>query len=161
MTPDGQRAAIAKDNMTLAIMDVATGRQITPAFEGQRATVFAQFSPDGTMLLTKSDDTTFSVWDAATGERIVPAITHPPGLLGVQWAPDGEAIVTATRSGVFWHDLRPATASPEELRAEAELLSGSSLDPALDPALGIGNLDAASLWQRWQAVRARAAALEK
>src|SRR5262249_5875624 len=92
LSPGGKRLAAAGDDSTLALIDLATGREIH-AFAGHQSSLRAvRFSPDGKSLTSRGSDGTVGTWEAATGKEIEPA-RAPKGRPGVLLSPDGKRLV--------------------------------------------------------------------
>jgi WD40 repeat protein len=65
--PSGQRLAIASEDGTVKVWDVATGRELL-CLEGHTGAILGMtFSPDGQRLATASRDQTVRVWDTTIG----------------------------------------------------------------------------------------------
>jgi WD40 repeat protein len=82
-----------------------------------------------------------------TGEPITPPLVHENGLSEGNWRPDGQEIITSSYDGTarIW-DISPSTEPLESLKAQAELLSASRLDPQIGPV----SLTALEMNERWQ-----------
>ncbi|QDV39368.1 WD40 repeat domain-containing protein [Tautonia plasticadhaerens] len=69
LSPDGRRVAVARDDKTVQVVDLATGRTFL-TLRGSTGNVFGvKFSPDGTLLATTSAPREVKVWDAASGQE--------------------------------------------------------------------------------------------
>jgi len=100
ISPDGKRLASAGDDSTLALIDLATGREIH-TFAGHQSSLRAvRFSPDGKSLTSRGSDGTVGTWEAATGKEIEPA-RPPKGRPGVLLSPDGKRLVHGLADGAL------------------------------------------------------------
>ncbi len=150
-SPDGTRVATGSFDSSARIWDARTGQPLSPALQHQSQLTAVVFSPDGRLLATASLDATARVWDGLTGEAVSPPLRHDRAVRQLSFSPDGGQLLTGGDDGVarVW-DLSPTTATPEELRNQAELLSAHTLDAAGDPR----PLSREEVWERWGRIRA-------
>ena len=66
--------------------------------------------------------------EAASGDPVVPRIPHPEGISWATLTSDGMLVVGSKPNRIRRWQLRPATESPEKLRAQAEALAGRRID---------------------------------
>jgi WD40 repeat protein len=100
ISPDGKQLASAGDDSTLALTDLATGREIH-SFAGHQSSLLAvRFSPDGKSLTSRGSDGTVGTWEAATGKEIKPARV-PAGRPGVLLSPDGKLLAHVRGDGTL------------------------------------------------------------
>jgi WD40 repeat protein len=94
-SPDGKMILTSSGNLTPALWDVASGREVR-VFKGHTDGVIAfAFSPDGKKVLTGSSDHTARLWDVASGREIQQFKGHTYGISTVAFSPDGATIFTA------------------------------------------------------------------
>lgn len=90
---DGSLLALGTDNGTVAVYEVATGRQRFGLARAHQEHVFAcAFTPDGATLVTAGLFDGLAIWDVATGElrRRIPC--HP---IDCAVSPDGRRVIAA------------------------------------------------------------------
>jgi WD40 repeat protein/tRNA A-37 threonylcarbamoyl transferase component Bud32 len=95
LNPDGTHVLVGTNNAA-RIIEVATGRTLTPPLEHTAELEFAAFSPDGKRVLTTSTDNTARVWDAGTGKPITPFLEHEGRISHATFSPDGRRVLTAS-----------------------------------------------------------------
>ena len=149
---DGRWVATAGDDHTVRVWDVLTGEPVSPwlphDFEARRVC----FSDDGLRLLTQARRGATRLWNAQTGEPITPPILYPriSGNGDVDYSPDGKRLLIS-RGGneAILRELQPTTATLDELRRWAQVVSCTRFDPAA----GMVPLDEAGLKEAWQQLR--------
>ncbi|MFI7697857.1 hypothetical protein [Nonomuraea sp. NPDC049480] len=98
-SPDGAILALAGNDRTVRLFDVATHRQIgAPLPVGVTALHTAlAFSRDGKLLATTGSDSVVRLWDVA-GHRQIGAIPtgHANAVAAMAFSPDGTTLVTAS-----------------------------------------------------------------
>ena len=67
VSPDGSTVAVGREDGTVGLLDLRSGRERTTSGRHGAAVTSVTFSPDGTTLATTSDDGTSIVWDVASG----------------------------------------------------------------------------------------------
>src|SRR5439155_16073577 len=73
VSPDGKTAVgseAAASILTLALVDVATGKELHRLADHSRTICSATFSPDGRTLVVCCFDRTAHVWDVASGRKL-------------------------------------------------------------------------------------------
>ncbi|MGH7172504.1 MAG: beta-propeller domain-containing protein, partial [Gemmataceae bacterium] len=93
-SPDGQRILTVCQDRCARVWEIATGKQIGPAFSHAAAVITASFSPDGERVLTASSDGTARVWKAKTGEPVTPFLKHGAAMRGACFSPSGPYVLT-------------------------------------------------------------------
>ncbi|HTU19161.1 MAG TPA: hypothetical protein VMG10_13960 [Gemmataceae bacterium] len=93
-SPDGQRVLTVCHDRCARVWNIATGKQVGPAFSHVAAVITASFSPDGERVLTASVDGTARVWKAKTGESVTPFFKHGAALHGARFNPAGPYVLT-------------------------------------------------------------------
>jgi WD40 repeat protein/tRNA A-37 threonylcarbamoyl transferase component Bud32 len=143
-SPDGHTLAVATEDGTVKLWDVAES-SVRATLPGHRGTVWAAaFSPDGTTLATASDDGTVRLWDLAASTRHTKfTLAHPASVRAVAFADGGRAVVTGSRDGRV--TLWDAATGKElaKLEAPASVLTLASVGDVL--ASG-GTDRAVTLW---------------
>ena len=94
ISPDGRYFAVALDDRTARICEIASNKEVARfAHEGR---VFGvAFSPDGRYVATASYDKTARVFEANGGKEIV-RLSHEDAVLAVAFSPDGRYLATAS-----------------------------------------------------------------
>jgi WD40 repeat protein len=154
---DGSALATACNDHSARIWNAGTGEPVSPwlphDFEARRAS----FAPDGKRLVTLARRGATRLWSARTGEAITAPIvyTRNSGDGGVSFSPDGKRLLIARGGKEAWlRELQPETASLEELKLRAQVISCTRFDAAS----GMVPLDEAGLnsaWERLCTLRAR------
>jgi WD40 repeat protein/tetratricopeptide (TPR) repeat protein len=93
-SPDGQRVLTICQDRCARIWDIATGKQIGPAFTHVADLVQASFSADGQRVLTASMDGTARAWNVKTGKPLTPLFKHGSALRGASLNSDGKYALT-------------------------------------------------------------------
>jgi WD40 repeat protein len=127
-SPDGRWIASGGEDAYAVVWDAHTGRPVTALMRHESYINGVAFSPDSRLLLTFSSDSTARVWDASDGEPVTPRLEHGGVVDFGMWSPDGKEVLTSCADGAarVW-DISPTTATPEELRDQAEMLSAHRL----------------------------------
>jgi WD40 repeat protein len=152
-SPEGRFLATACVDHTARVWNAATGEPVSPwlsqGFEGRDL----KFSPDGNRLLTLARRGAVRLWNARTGEPITGPVEYPrnAGSGGVSYSPDGKRLLVARGGNEAWlRELQPETATLEQLRLMAEVLSCTRFDPAA----GMVPMDEEGLDHAWKELRA-------
>jgi WD40 repeat protein len=91
-SPDGRTLALAVDQTTAAIHDVALPGLERRRLTGHQGLVLpVAWEPGGRRLATGSKDGTVKIWDAATG-RETTSLRSGRDVVGLQWGADGRQI---------------------------------------------------------------------
>jgi len=69
-SPDGKSLALAELGQTIALRDVATGREIGKLEGHQKNVRSVAFSPDGKKLASAGADGTVRLWDVAAAKEV-------------------------------------------------------------------------------------------
>jgi len=98
--PNGQRFAVAfRDEKSLRICDVASGK-VGDAMRGHEAAPASiAWSPDGTTIASGSEDRKVRLWDVARRETIGASWEHPAAVTAVTFSPDGSRVAAGTKDG--------------------------------------------------------------
>jgi len=103
VSPDGKRIVCAGAvdrwaNVTIKILDLATGKELTSRPEAHRGTIrHVEFSPDGKRIATCVQWGEVKVWDAADFNKPITSIIHSIGYTPcVSFSPDGNQIVSVS-----------------------------------------------------------------
>ena len=99
ISPDGGLLAMALDDGTIKLWDMADGK-VRETLNGHRAPVWSvRLSPDGKTLATASDDMTVRLWDLA-GEKEPIEIKYDRSIRSLAFSPDGKTLATGSRDGM-------------------------------------------------------------
>ena len=106
-SPDGSRLAAARDDHTVTIVDVLTGKQGLALDLGSgesrirsAATMRIGWNPDGKRVAaTFGDSNMIMVFDASTGQRTLSLVGHTGEVWAVKWSPDGKRLASASWDG--------------------------------------------------------------
>ena len=99
ISPDGDELAMALDDGTIKLWDMADGK-VRETLNGHRAPVWSvRFSPDGKTLATASDDMTVRLWDL-TGHKDPIEIKYDRSIRSLAFSPDGKTLATGSRDGM-------------------------------------------------------------
>lgn len=104
ISPDGRFAALGRDDGSIRLVDLRTGKIRTPSARHDGSVQGAAFTADGKTLVTVGDDAKVIVWDVA-GARPREIFTGQGGrIAGVALAPDGRTAYSASFDGtvVAW-----------------------------------------------------------
>jgi WD40 repeat protein len=136
---DGKRLLFARDNQ-LALLDVASGKEIFPwkAHRGTLHRVF--FSPDGRRLLTTNDEPVQRIleWDATTGQVIRPIPGKVTWARLVSFYPDRK--IMASTGSNSTHIYLWDTATGKEIRQIPLALKSRNASPGDIVFSPVGNL---------------------
>jgi WD40 repeat protein len=93
-SPDSKKVATAGADRTIRVVEVETGKLLTP-IEDHADWIFAiAFSPDGKRLASASRDKTSKVFDLEKKESLVTFPGHAQPVYTVSFAPDGKSVAT-------------------------------------------------------------------
>jgi WD40 repeat protein len=113
------------------------------------------FSPDGLRLATRARRGAVRLWNAATGEPFTAPLRYPrnTGDGRVSFCPDGRQLLLCRGGNEAWlRDLKPETASLEELRLLAQVVSCTRFDPTAG-MVPLGETGLNRAWEQLRAVR--------
>jgi eukaryotic-like serine/threonine-protein kinase len=101
--PDGRQLALADNDGTLRLVDLATGAGRTLGSEGHpplEGTDHVAFSPDGKRLAaTRRQGSEVGIWDTASGEELLRLRGTVGSPTGVAFSPDGKRLASGDDSG--------------------------------------------------------------
>jgi WD40 repeat protein/tetratricopeptide (TPR) repeat protein len=122
-SPEGTRVLTICQDHCARIWDIATGKQIGPAFSHAAELVKAGFDTDGERVLTASVDGTVRVWRAKTGEPVTPLFKHGSVVRGASLSADGRHALTLgeDRAVRVW-DVNRGDAEGQPLRQSEVVL---------------------------------------
>ena len=116
-SPDGRRVLTICQDRCARIWDIATGKQIGPAFAHAADLLQASFSADGERVLTASVDGMARVWRTKTGEPLTPFLKHGSAVRGASLSADGKyALTYGEDRGVRVWDVNKGEATGPALR---------------------------------------------
>ena len=125
-SPDGQRLALASNDGTLQLANVATGKIEKVLSKGSVDRL--AFSPDGRLLAGGGFDRKLHVWDVASGKELWSA-EHANAVVAVTFPSDGKLIVTGTWDSEV---VVRETATGQEMsrfKGNTEMLRALALSP--------------------------------
>jgi WD40 repeat protein/class 3 adenylate cyclase len=97
-SPDGTRLAVANQDGTPKVWDLATGKVVLSLVGHTEICWPIKYSSDGKLLATGGHDGLVKIWDAQGGREL--HSFHDPGnVYGVSFSPDGTRIVAVDDSG--------------------------------------------------------------
>ena len=98
-SPDGTRLALAGEQGTARVVDVASGKELL-TLPGHRGSVSAlAWSPDGKRLASGDDDSTIKLWEPVSGKEVAALHGHGGKLLWLAWSPDSRRLATVDGAG--------------------------------------------------------------
>ncbi|MGO8930069.1 MAG: WD40 repeat domain-containing serine/threonine protein kinase [Limisphaerales bacterium] len=92
-SPDGQQLLTVEWLGKAQILDVNTGKAISPPFGQSYGLYRGAYSPDGTFVVTASGDKTACVWRVRDGAKVL-TVGHPQQVSSASFSPDGLRIIT-------------------------------------------------------------------
>jgi len=97
-SPDGVILAEGNDQLTITLIDIATGQSNGEPLTGHIDAVNSlAFSPDGKILASGSGDGTIILWDMDTRQPIgQPLAKHVGGVNSVAFSPDGKILASGS-----------------------------------------------------------------
>jgi WD40 repeat protein/serine/threonine protein kinase len=117
-SPDGKRLAVAGyasryRTGEIQILELDSGRQITPPLKGHSALVrMVAFSPDGQRLAGGGIDKTVKIWDLTTGQEILTLKGNTDMITCVHFLSDGCRLMSVAMDGTV--RVWDATPVPED-----------------------------------------------
>jgi WD40 repeat protein len=94
-SPDAKTLAMAiKENNTIKLVDVATGKQLLSIKEDEETSSIV-FSPNGKMLATGGFET-IKLWSVATGKEVATLIGHKREVRSLAFTPDGKILASGS-----------------------------------------------------------------
>jgi WD40 repeat protein len=128
---DGRTLIAGDATGSVSIIDIATGRPISPPLSADDKDVLSlDLSPDGRLLAAASEAGSVFVWDAKTGEPYgAPLTADASPVFHVRFSPDGRMLVSShLRSAVVWN-LSGDQALGEPLDGPREVTTDVSFSP--------------------------------
>ncbi len=92
-SPNGRQILAAEWSGQAQILDLDSGKPVSPRFGHAKAFFGGTYSPDGSLVLIASEDTTACVWRVGDGSLALD-LPHPAAVLSANFSPDGLRIVT-------------------------------------------------------------------
>jgi WD40 repeat protein len=140
LAPDGRTLAVAAQDGTAALWEIATGKERVRLSTGVDGPLTAlAYSPDSGLLVAAGPDQKLWCWDALSGERLGQRRTDQADIRVLAFAPDGRKLVSGARDGtlLLWDVAsflkdRPRVdrLEPSEERQCWEDLAGADADRA-------------------------------
>jgi len=103
-SPDGKMLAMNRLDKTIAVWEVASGKQRCLLQGHQQATVYVAFSPDSRVLASADLDNTIRLWDLETGKELRPLTGHRGKVNSLVFSVDGKMLISAAwdTTLLFW-----------------------------------------------------------
>ena len=98
---DGSQLYCALDGGSIAIRDVASGKQVGTLPGHDSMILCLAVSPDGETLASAGDDRTVRLWDTATGQELLCLTDCKARVNAVAFSPDGSTLAAADHSGAI------------------------------------------------------------
>src|SRR5262249_61063021 len=95
VSPDGRTLAVAYNDQSVLVWDLATRRPLTPKLPHEQGYPHLEFSPDSRRLAV-ADGTKVRVWEVATAREAFPPLEHPGNVHDMAFSPDGSRLATVT-----------------------------------------------------------------
>jgi WD40 repeat protein len=130
-SPDGRWLATACEDHSARVWNALTGEPVTPWLQHGYEVREAIFSSDSRSLATRTRRGEIRLWSLPTGEPLtVPLIyDRNTGQGAVCFCPDGKSLLLARGGNEAWlRELKPESASLEELKLRAQVLSCTRFD---------------------------------
>ncbi|PWU22024.1 MAG: hypothetical protein C5B50_00255 [Verrucomicrobia bacterium] len=147
-SPDGRWIATACDDHAARVWDVISGGPVSPWLLHDYEAREVVFSHDSARIATQARRGAARLWNASTGEPITTPLIYSRnvGTGRISYSPDGRRLLIASGGNEAWlRELEPTTASVEQLRLLAQVLSCTRFDPAS----GMVPMDEPSLADAW------------
>lgn len=132
----GARIVTVSNNSTTQawmarVWDASNGKAVSPFVPHTSRVDAAALSPDGRVACTATSEGNVYVWDAKTGDPVAPTRHFQDPLIDVRFLPATYELAAISRRGAVRRFPLPlADASPQRLRAHAELLTGQRFNDA-------------------------------
>jgi WD40 repeat protein/Flp pilus assembly protein TadD/tRNA A-37 threonylcarbamoyl transferase component Bud32 len=99
-SPDGKAVLTGSRDGTARLWDVATHRELNPAYDHPGPVRVVAFNRDGKAVLSSSNDRTVRLWSAVTGKELISPIHHKGEVKTAAFSPDGQTVVTTNGTEV-------------------------------------------------------------
>lgn len=96
---DGKRLALACDDGTVRLWDLAESRELLSFRVGSRLAYHARFAADERSIISCGDAPVIQVWDAAAGEHQADLTGHNRNVEAIAVSPDGQRFASAGGDG--------------------------------------------------------------
>jgi len=105
VSPLGNRMALASQNGSAAVYDLALGERLFQLGDVQLGPVEQiEYSPDGSTITTCRYDGPFQIWDAESGAELYRLEDYTVGSCSFEYNPDGHSIFLGFfKNGSGWH----------------------------------------------------------
>jgi WD40 repeat protein len=104
-SPDGTRLALAGEQETVKVVDVASGKELI-TLRGHRGGLSAlAWSSDGKQLASGDEDSIVKLWDPVSGKEVAALDGHGGTLHWLAWSPDSRRLASVDGPGAG----RPST----------------------------------------------------
>jgi WD40 repeat protein len=128
-SPDSRYLASAGQDHTVALCEVATGKEILRLVGHDDDVSSVAFSPDGQGIITGSKDNTVRLWDAATGRPGAILRGHTAAVTGVAWSADGRWLASCSRDTTARLWDAASGAEKHILKGHTGAISGVAFSP--------------------------------
>jgi len=135
VSPDGTVAAFGRDDGSVALVDLVSGRVRAMTRRAEGGVLGVAFDRDGKVLATTSDDGSVSVWDVPDRTLRETFLGHSAAALGPVFSRDGTTLYTGSGDGsvIAW-DVRGLRRLGRPFRFAPVPAVGEGPDPELQNA---------------------------
>jgi hypothetical protein len=94
-SPEGKTLASSSYDRSIALADVATGKELRRLKDHSDAVYGLSWKPDGSRLASVSADRTVKLWNPTTGQRVLTLSDATDWLYAIAWNGDGKQVAAA------------------------------------------------------------------
>jgi RNA polymerase sigma factor (sigma-70 family) len=143
-TPDGKMLATTT-GLDVALIDVATGKEIRRLEGNGPQFRCVAFAPDGKTVAASQGATVF-LWNLADGKRVGTFADHPEGVLAIAFSPDGKTLACVSSDTVFLRQVASGEVS-STLKANQTTIDSATFLPS---GKSLAAVDADGLIRWWE-----------
>ena len=143
-SPDGKYLASANRDGTVALWDVAEGREIRSLSGHDDMATSVAFSPDGRHVAAGGIDRKVMIWEVDTGRPPRTLSGHAGEIYFVAFAPDGRSLASAEDSALLFWDLETGLSTRT---LKADFRSEVALSPDGKIIAGACHDNSIKLWE--------------
>jgi WD40 repeat protein/tRNA A-37 threonylcarbamoyl transferase component Bud32 len=104
-SPDGRRIAVAGEDGSLSLWDVASGREVKRLLGHKGPVVCLTFDRDGRRIVSGGYDKTIRIWDAETGVVLAVLQGHSERVTDVAFSPAGDQVLSCAYNQFASYEL--------------------------------------------------------